>query len=37
MEGSDSIGTDENDQIILQDATDSTNTIFGIGLEHDNQ
>ena len=37
MEGSDSIGTDENDQIILQDATDSTSTIFGIGLEYDNQ
>jgi len=37
MEGSDSIGTDKNDQIILQDATDSTSTIFGIGLEYDNQ
>jgi hypothetical protein len=37
MEGSDSIGTDENDQIILQDATDSTSEIFGIGLEYDNQ
>ena len=37
MEGTDSIGTNENDQIILQDATDSTSTIFGIGLEYDNQ
>ena len=37
MEGTDSSGTNENDQIILQDATDSTSTTFGIGLEYDNQ
>ena len=37
MEGTDSSGTKENDQIILQDATDSTSEIFGIGLEYDNQ
>jgi hypothetical protein len=37
MEGTDSSGTNENDQIVLQDATDSTSTTFGIGLEYDNQ
>ena len=33
MDGSDANGTDSGDTIILEDATEATNIVFGIGLE----
>ena len=33
MDGSDANGTDSNDSIILEDATETGNTVIAIGLE----